>query len=123
MMGESLMVDAFGVLGGAHAGRQWVAGIVGVVDAAALHAILGTACAFGVGVGYTVAVVGGIGVDDAADGAMLCGDLGLDAAPGSAVACDDHRAFDGDAEAVELFIIFAGAVVDVDERAGDIAVG
>src|SRR4029077_14046728 len=45
------------------------------------------------------------------------------AAPGVAIARDDDRAFYGDAMAIEGFVVFGDAVVDVHERAGDVAVG
>ncbi len=70
-----------------------------------------------------VAVVGGIGINEAADGAMLGGNLGLDAAPGIPVARDYDCALDGDAHAVEFFVVIRDAVVDVNQRSGDVAVG
>src|SRR5262245_8933459 len=54
---------------------------------------------------------------------MLSGDLRFDTAPSGTVARDDDRPFDGYAEAIELFVVLAVAVVDVDERARDIAIG
>ena len=63
-----------------------------------------------------------IGIDEAADRAVLGRDLGLDAAPGIAVARDDDRALDRDAHALELLVVVRDAVVDVDQRRGDVAV-
>ena len=53
---------------------------------------------------------------------MLGRDLRLDAAPRAAVARDDDRALHRDAVARELVVVGGDAVVDVDERRGDVAV-
>ena len=45
-------------------------------------------------VALSVAVVGGIGIDEAPDRAMLGRDLGFDAAPGISIARDDNGALD-----------------------------
>ncbi len=105
-----------------YAGRERIAGIVGVHDAAALHAVGGTERAVGIMLALEEAVVARVGVDDAADRAVLGGDLGLDAAPRAAVAGDDDGSLDRDAHALQLFVVFAHAVVHIDERAGDVAV-
>ena len=67
-------------------------------------------------VAVAVAVVARIGVDQAADRAVLGRDLRLDAAPRLAVARDDDRAFHRDAVALELLVVLGPAVVHVDER-------
>ncbi len=86
----------------AHSGREWIARVKDHVEyTAALHAVGGAVCASGVDIALIVAVIAGIGVNQAADGAVLLRDLGLDAAPTAAVACDDDLAFDVDA----LFLI------------------
>ena len=119
----SLERQALGVLGGADAGRQRVAGINRHVhDAAALHAVLGTAGPCGKDFALEVAVVVRVGIDEAADGAVLGRHLGLDAAPRTAVARDHDGALDGDAQAVELLVVVGHAVVDVDQRRGDVAI-
>ena len=46
---------------------------------------------------------------------MLGGDLGLDAAPGIAVTRNDDGALDGNAQAVEFFVVAGQAIVDVDQ--------
>src|SRR5438270_11924592 len=108
---------------GADAGRRGIAGVDGHVhDAAALHAVLIAHGALGKDIVLEVAVVAGIGVNDAANGAVFRGDLGLDAAPRHSVARDHDRALHRDAKAVELFVVTRQAVVDVNQFAGDIAV-
>ncbi len=63
-----------------------------------------------------------VGVNQAANGAVLGGNLGLDAAPGVVVARDDNLSLDGDAHALELLVVLGDSVVDVDKRSGDVAV-
>jgi hypothetical protein len=121
--GRIFAVETLGVFGGSDAWGERIAREVGVIDASALHSILGAARAFGEGIGDAVAIVGRVGVDNATDSAVFRGDFGLDAAPGSAVTGDDYGAFDADAEAIQFFVIFTGAVVDVDQRAGHVAIG
>ena len=70
-----------------------------------------------------VAVVGGVGVDEDAFGAVLLGDVDLDAAEVAAVADEDDLAFDADAEVGELLEVGQGAVVGVDDLGGDVAGG
>ena len=69
-----------------------------------------------------IPIVSRIGVDEAADGAVLGGDLRLHAAEDLPVADDDDGAARGDAQAFELVVVFDAAVVDVDERRCDVAV-
>src|SRR5205814_6119832 len=108
---------------GSDAGGLRIAGVDGHVhDAAALRAICGTHGAFGVGITGRVAVVFRIGVDDAANGTVFRGDLGLDAAPGFAVAGDHDGSLDGDAHGIESLVVSGRAVVHIDEGRGDIAV-
>ena len=71
----------------AHAGSERVAGIERRIQhAAALHSVGGAHGAVGEDGILDIAVVSGIGVDDAADSAVLGSELGLDAAPGVAIA-------------------------------------
>ena len=108
---------------GADAGGLRVTGVDRHIHhAAALRAFGRTHGAFGIRLAAVVAVVFGVGVDDAADGAVLGSDLGLDAAPGLAVAGDDDGSFDGDTHGVEFLVVRGRAVVDVDERCGDVAI-
>ena len=74
-------------------------------------------------VALRVAVVGGIRIDDAADRAVLVRELGLEPAPAAAVARDDDLALHVDAAPLELLVVIRHAVIDVDELAGDVAVG
>ena len=120
---DVLQREALGVLGGADAGRQRVADVVGVHDAAALHALARAERAVGERRALEVAVVAGVGVDQAPDRAVLGGDLGLDAAPGVAVARDHDRALDRDPQALQAVVVVGHAVVDVDERSRHVAVG
>src|SRR2546426_208353 len=73
-------------------------------------------------VALPVAVVPGIGVDEASHRPVLGRDLGLDAAPRAAVARDHDRALDGDPHALELLVVRGNAVVHVHEGPGDVAV-
>ena len=118
-----LNFQALGVFRGAHTGRQRIAGIKRHVrDAAALHAVLGPPGACGERLALKETVLMRIGIDQAADRAMLGGHFRLDAAPGMEVARDDDFALYGNAHALEFFVIFRNAIVDVDQRRGDIAV-
>ncbi len=79
---------------GTNAGRGGIAGIDGHVHhAAALHAIFIAHGAIRKNVILKVAVVARIGIDDAADSAVLRCDLGLDATPRIAVARNYDCAF------------------------------
>src|SRR6202030_597001 len=78
--------EPLGVLGGAHTRSERVARIDGHVHyAAALRAIFRTIRAFWKCLAGEVAVFVGIGINQTPDGAMFRGDLGFDAAPGSAI--------------------------------------
>ena len=115
--------EALGVFCGGDAGSERVSrknGIVG--DAAALDALIGTVSAVGKRLTLNVAVALWIGIDEAADGAVFGGNLRLDAAPRMAVTRNGDGAFHGNAEAFETFVVFGQAVIDVDERSGDVAV-
>ena len=57
------------------------------------------------------------------DGAVLVGDLGLDAAPAAAVAREHDLALDVDLHLLEALVVGGHAVVDVDDLAGGVAVG
>ena len=63
-----------------------------------------------------------IGKNEAADGAVLGSNLGLDTAPRVVIARDDDLALHGNAHAIELLVIFRDAVVHVDELSGDVSV-
>jgi hypothetical protein len=116
--------QAFGVLGGADAGSERVAGIDRHIHhAAPLHAVLGAHGSDGEDVARGITVFVRVGVNQAADSSMLGGDLGLDAAPGFAVASDDDGALHGDAEAIELLVVGGDAEVHIDQGRGDVAVG
>ncbi len=122
MVFASLMCEPLGAGNCADAWGQRIAGIICVHDTAALHAFAGTPAAFGVIFTVEIAVSLGVGIDDAADGSVLAGDFGLDAAPAFAVARNHDRAFDGNAEPVELFVVVAVAVIHIYERSGYVAV-
>ena len=107
----------------AHAGCQRVAGVEGhVLHRPALDALVRTPAALRIGVALRVAVVGRIGIDDAADRPVLLGELGFEAAPALAVAGDDDLALHIHAHALERLVVVGHAVVDVDELARDVAV-
>ena len=83
MVFASLMASRFASAVAADPGRQRIARIVGVHHAAALHALARPPAAGGIIVAFVVAVAFGIGIDDAADGAVLARNFRLDAAPAS----------------------------------------
>ena len=116
-------VEAFGAGNGADSGRKRIAGIVGVHDAAALHAVRGTPSATGIVVAMEEAVATRIGIDEASDGAVFGGDFGLYAAPPGAISRDHDRSFDRDTHPVEFFVVLTIAIVHVDERRSNVAVG
>ena len=85
--------QALCVSGGADARRERIAGVKRHVrDAAALYALLGAIRALREDAAFGVAIVVRIGIDQAADRAVLGRDLGLDAAPRASIASDDDRA-------------------------------
>src|SRR5205814_3768306 len=90
---------------------------------AALHPVLVAHRAYGENVVVEVAVVPRIGVDDAADSTMCGRNLGLDAAPGLSIPRNHDRTFDRDAQPLQLFVILPHAVIHVDQRRGDVAIG
>ena len=93
-----------------------------VHDAAALRAQLGPVRAVRIDVPREVAVVSRIGIDQAADGAVLVGDLRLDAAPAGAVAREHDLALHADAELFQPLEIRGHAVIHVHDLTGDITV-
>src|ERR1700733_13424759 len=74
-------------------GSERIAGIIGVHYAAALDAIFGTPAALGIVVTLKVAVISGVGIDDASDGAGLAANFRFDATPAFAIAATRERAF------------------------------
>ena len=93
-----------------------------IQDAASLNAVRGTHGALGEDVLDGVTVVTRIGINQAADRAVLSGDLGLDAAPRSAVSHNHDRAFYGNSEAIQFVVVFGHAVIGENKRCGYIAV-
>src|SRR5207302_7175947 len=63
-----------------------------------------------------------IGKNEAADGAVLGSNLGLDTAPRVVIARDDDLALHGNAHAIELLVVLRDTVVHVDELSGDVSV-
>ena len=115
--------ESLGILRRAHAWRERIAGVRRhVCDTAALHALRRTHRSLGEHGPAPVAIVGRIGVDEAADRAVLRRDLGLDAAPRAAVLRDHDRALHGDAAPLELLVVGGYTVVDEHQRTGDVAV-
>ena len=93
--------QALGVLRGADAGRQRIARIERHVrDGAALEPMRRAHRPVRIGLVDRIAVVVRIGIDDAADRAVLLRELRLQSAPARAVARDDDLAFDADAQAL-----------------------
>ena len=116
-------VEALRIRGRAHAGRERIAGMDRHIHhRSALRAVFVAVGAFRIDVSLVVAVVTRIGVDDAANRAVLGGDFRFDSAPRAAIARDGDFPFHVDAAAFELIVVCGHAVVDVDEIAGDIAI-
>ena len=116
-------LEALRVFRCADAGSERIAGVERHVgDAAALDSVFRTPRALRKCFALREAVFVGIGINQAADGAVFGGDFRLDAAPGMVITRDDDFSFDAHAHAIELFVIFGDAVVDVDERSGDVTV-
>jgi hypothetical protein len=112
-----------GVRRGAHAGGQRVARIERHVGhGAALYALGRPGGSVRIGSFHAVAVLGRVGVDDAADGPMVLRQLRLQPAPALAIARDHDAAAHVDAHAVERLVVVRHAVVHIDQRGGHIAV-
>ena len=61
-------------------------------------------------------------IDDATDGAMFVGELGLKAAPSAAVPRDHDPVFDADAAPVEFLVIVRHPLIHINQLRGHIAV-
>ncbi len=119
-----LAIEALRVRVGADARRERIARVDRHVHhAPALHAVLRTVRPVRERLALREAIVLRVGVDEAADGAVLVRDLRLDAAPRAAVARDHDRALHRDAAPLERVVVVGDAVVHVDERRRDVAVG
>src|SRR5205823_4473480 len=108
---------------GADPGSKRIAGIVGVHNATALHTVPRTPSSTGIVVAMKEAVASRVGIDEAPDGPVFGGDFWLDAAPSGAIARDDDGSFDRNAHAIEFLVVFAIAIVHVDQRSRYVAVG
>src|SRR5262249_45479833 len=107
----------------AYTGSERVAWIDRIVrDAAPLNAIAGAPRSCRKCLAGFEAIFVGVGIDQAADGPVFGGYLGLNTAPGAAVLGNDNGAFNRDAEARQLFVIFGNPVVHKDERTGNVTV-
>src|SRR5207302_9883834 len=98
----------------------WIRRHVG--NATPLNAVTRPHRSFGEDVAIGITVVSRIGVDQAANGAMLRGDLRLDPAPRAAVLGDDNCAFHGDAVSLELLVVRGHAIVHEDKWTRDVSV-
>src|SRR5205085_10651320 len=91
---RALDVEPLRIGGCADAGRQGVAGKERhVCDRTALRAPFGPKRALRIDIALIITIVTRIGIDDAADRAVLGRDLRLDVAPRAAVTRDDDLAF------------------------------
>ena len=121
--GRILQRESFCIGCRADPGSEWIAGIQRRIQyAAALHSLCGRIGPFGKDVVHGIAIVGGIGVNDAADRAVLGSQLRLDAAPDFAVARNDDRALYRDAIAGQLLVILDHTIVHINQRRGHIAI-
>src|SRR6185312_13819698 len=104
--------------------RQRIAGINRHVgDRSPLHAVRRTIAALRIRVARRVAIVVRIRINDAANGAVLVGELGLETTPAAAVPRDDDPALDADAATIEFLVVVGHALVHVNEFGGYVAVG
>ena len=116
-------LQPLGVLGRADARGQRIAGIERHVgDRSALDPMGRAHRAGRIGFIDRIAVIGRIGIDDAADRAMLLREFGLQPAPALAVAGDDDLALDADAEPLQRLVVVLHSVIDVDQAGGNVAV-
>ncbi len=93
-----------------------------VHHAAALDAVLGSPWARRKDVAVEESVIAGVGVDDASHGTFFPCELRLDPAPRSAIPGDHDRALHGDAEPIELLVVFRDPVVHIHQGPCDIAI-
>ncbi len=121
--GSVFHLQTFGVFCGADSRRERIPWIERHVrDAAALGSIGRTKRSGGKCFTADESILMRVGVNQAANGAVLGGNLGLDATPGVEVSRDDNLPLNGDAHALELLVVLGDSVVDVDKRSGDVAV-
>src|SRR5205807_189453 len=109
------------VLCRADVGRQRIAGIDrDIGDGPALHPFRRPVGAFWIDVACRVTVVARVRVNNAADGAVLVGQLGLQTTPTAAVTSDYDSAFHADAAPVEFLVIVRHALVHINQVRGHI---
>src|SRR5439155_11612706 len=89
---------------------------------AALSAIFVAKGPFGIILSLKIAVLVRVRINNAPKGAMLGGDLWLDAAPGAAVTGEDNLSPHVDSLPGERLVILGHAVVHIDQIARHIAV-
>ena len=70
-----------------------------------------------------IAVIRGIGINNQTDGAIFFGNLGLHAAKRIAVTRNRDLALHIDAGFLQFFVVIRQAVVNVNQRRGDIRAG
>ena len=73
-------------------------------------------------VALEVTIIARVGVDQASDRPVFGSHLGLDAAPGLAIAGDHDCAFHRDAQPFQLLVIIRNAVVDINQWRSDISI-
>ena len=119
-----LELEPLGLFGRPHARSERIARIErSVQHTAPLHSLGRTHGPFGKEDLLTVAVIGRVGINDAANGAVLRGKLRLDASPRFSIAGNDDGSFDGDAVTSKLLVVGNQAVVHIDQRRGHVPVG
>ena len=115
--------QALGVLGGAHARGQRIPGIDHhLLDRAALHPLGRALAALGPDIVGGIAVIGGVGEDQAADSPVFLRQLRLQAPPAGPVAGQHDLALHRDAEVLQGLVVLRHAVVHIDDVGGHIAV-
>ncbi len=107
---------------GAHSGSQWISRIIRVLYAPALYAVLGTERSFRKYVSLGVSIIFRIGIDQAANRAMLRRNFRFDPTPPAAIACDDDRTLHRHTHAMEFLVILPHAVIDIDQRSCHISI-
>ena len=120
---DLVQVKPFRARPSAHSRSEWITRISRHIHhAATLHAVLVAQAAFGEDVALEVTIVTRVGIDQATDRAVLSGHFGLDAAPRLPIAGDHDCAFHRNAQPLQFFIVVRNAVIDVDQRRGDISI-
>ena len=118
-----LTLDALGFFRRADPRGQRIARIEGHVGhGSPLEALGGASAALRVDIVRAIAVLLGIGIDDAANGAVILGQLGLQTPPADPIAGDDDLPLHRNTHALQGLVVIRHSEVHIDQVPGDIAV-